>query len=153
MEYALLFWPGLLRAFRAENPIFNHIYVPILPESAHMGEISWHGRLYTVSIECEEASFVGFDPFFTEQDYQEQRNHYQNFNTTSNYDITSITFDPERSATVYHYALGNLERRLVYYSATNNGIEYHSRPTLRPSVEWLTSFGIVEEPHLQLTTP
>lgn len=64
-EWNMLYYFGRASSERFERkiPIFNHIYVPILPESAHMGEISWHGRSYTVSIECEEASFVGFNPF------------------------------------------------------------------------------------------
>lgn len=183
-EWTMLYYFARASLDRSEQkiPIFDHIYRPILPDSTNIDEISWYGKRYSVSIECEEASNVQFNPFLTEQGYQEELDYYQNFNTASNYNITSTSFDPERSATVYQYSVGSMEQRLVYYSATNNGIEYHiaetygspestvpadiriyandnglcfsiymSNLTLRPSVEWLTSFGIVEEPPLNTT--
>lgn len=173
-----------LERFEQKIPIFNHIYVPILPESAQIKEIIWHGRSYSVNINCDQAQTVSYYPFVTQAEYQETVDYYQNFETNAEIDITSTSFDSERSATVYDYttAYGS-HRRFVYYSAANKGTEYHiaesydspeatvpteidiyankngryffitlSGLTVRPSVEWLTSFGIAEEPHLQVTS-
>lgn len=182
-------WHMLYKFLRASSdpyerkiPIFNHIYVPILPESAQITEIIWGGAYYTIDIHCNEAQKVSFDPFYSQAQYQEAVLSYQNFESSGTNEVTSTSFDPERSATVYHYTFGGAERRLAYYSFTSNGIEYHiaetydspeattpieidiyannngryffitlSGLTLRPSVEWLTSFGVKEEPHLQAT--
>lgn len=165
-------------------PIFNHIYVPILPESAQIRKITWYGNSYILDISCDQARDVNYDPYVTQAEYQKTISHYKDF-AANNKTITSTSFDSERSATVYNYIWpSGSEHRLVYYSVTSNGAEYHiaenySSPeatvpestnvyctdngryfsiflydqAVRPSVEWLTSFGIVEEPHLQLTTP